>query len=123
MPSAQDSVGFGRPGGERCQPSKSRPIDLVHLSRQTLGDRALEEEVLGLFLRQIDKVAERLARADDAERRRIAHALVGSARGVGAFAVADCAAEIEKSGYNAHLGRQLAAHLDKVSDFIASISR
>ena len=27
-------------------------MDLVHLSRITFGDRALEREVLGLFLRQ-----------------------------------------------------------------------
>ncbi len=29
-----------------------RPIDLVHLARTTLGDRALEREVLQLFDRQ-----------------------------------------------------------------------
>ena len=32
----------------------SRPIDLVHLARQTLGDRSLEQEVLRLFLTQME---------------------------------------------------------------------
>ena len=31
------------------RPSGGRPIDLVHLARQTGGDKALESEVLALF--------------------------------------------------------------------------
>ena len=38
-----------------------RPIDLVHLSRQSLGDRALEIELLTLFERQAEQIAARLA--------------------------------------------------------------
>ena len=39
---------------ETAPQSASRPIDLVHLARQTLGDRSLEQEVLRLFLTQMD---------------------------------------------------------------------
>ena len=33
-------------------PSKVRPIDLVHLAKQTMGDKTLEIEVLQMFARQ-----------------------------------------------------------------------
>jgi len=35
---------------EAGRESSSRPVDLVHLSRYTLGDRALEREVLSFFV-------------------------------------------------------------------------
>ncbi len=41
----------------------SRPVDLVHLSRYTLGDRALEGEVLELFCTQSPIYLERLRAA------------------------------------------------------------
>ena len=72
------------------------PLDLVHLSRRTLGDRALEREVLSLFVRQCDVYLERLHCARDGEARRCAaHALAGSAQAVGAFAVAEEAFAVE----------------------------
>ena len=40
----------------------SRPVDLVHLSRYTLGDRALEREMLDLFCTQSAVYLERLSR-------------------------------------------------------------
>ena len=72
------------------------PLDLVHLSRRTLGDRTLEREVLSLFVRQCDVYLDRLHRARDGEARRCAaHALAGSAQAVGAFAVAREAFAVE----------------------------
>jgi len=47
------------PSGEERKPS-SRPVDLVHLSRYTLGERALEREVLELFCIQSLVYLERL---------------------------------------------------------------
>jgi len=74
-------------------------IDLVHLSRQTLGDHGLEQELLGLFARQARDVAARLAtppRADENKwRADLAHTLKGSAAAVGAGAVARAAAAYE----------------------------
>jgi HPt (histidine-containing phosphotransfer) domain-containing protein len=73
-----------------------RPIDLVHLSRQTLGDRDLEIELLSLFERQSAQAVQRLrshtACADPKWRRDLAHTLKGSARAIGATRVA-CAAQ------------------------------
>lgn len=74
---------------ECAPPSFERPIDLVHLARQTLGDRALEQEVLGLFVVQTRAVLEQLQEASDQRRRmELAHTLKGSARSVGAWQVA-----------------------------------
>jgi HPt (histidine-containing phosphotransfer) domain-containing protein len=74
-----------------------RPIDLVHLSRMTLGDRALEREVLTLFERQIGFLMERIETAPAPVAAAAAHTLKGSAKGIGAFAMAKAAARIEEA--------------------------
>ena len=75
------------------------PVDLAHLARYTLGDRALEREVLELFCGQSRVYLEHLhaARSEQAWRD-AAHSLKGSAQAVGAWRVADAAraAEIGK---------------------------
>lgn len=74
-----------------------RPVDLVHLSKYTLGNRSLENELLGLFRNQADVYLARLDEAgDDKEWRDAAHSLKGSARGLGAWALGDLAEEAEK---------------------------
>lgn len=117
------SVSFSAPGGEICKPSRPRPIDLAHLSRQTLGDRGIEQEVLAMFVQQVVMVRERIAQATPAERVMLAHGLRGSAGGVGAFDLADVAAAIEFDPHDTPLQLKLAAGIDEVRDFIASISR
>jgi len=73
-------------------------IDLVHLSRQTLGDSVLENELLSLFSRQAEHIVGRLSEpVDDRTRVELAHTLKGSARAVGAFAVADAAERYEST--------------------------
>lgn len=76
------------------------PIDLTHLRRMTLGDAALEREVLTMFSEQASRLAKSLA-AMPADASALAHTLKGSARAIGAFAVGDAAAHLEtliKSG-------------------------
>ncbi len=70
------------------------PIDIAHLRRMTLGDTALEREVLTMFSMQASRLAEALA-AMPADAPALAHTLKGSARAIGAFAVADAAAHLE----------------------------
>jgi HPt (histidine-containing phosphotransfer) domain-containing protein len=83
------------------------PIDLVFLARQTFGDRAVEQEVLGLFREQAPRLAaaaRTAARgADGTERARVAHRLAGAARAIGAGAVASAAAEVERHAAEAAL--------------------
>jgi HPt (histidine-containing phosphotransfer) domain-containing protein len=119
----ETGVAFSKPGGEMCGAARARPVDMEHLSRQTMGDRDLEREVLDLFVQQVVSVRGRIADADEKGRVMLAHGLKGSARGVGAFAVADCAAEIEKNPRDKAAVRRLAGLIDDVRDFIAAISR
>ena len=114
---------FSMPGGEVCGRAPSRPVDLVHLARQTMGDRDLDREVLCLFVQQALSARDRIADAGESERLNLAHGLKGSARGVGAFAVADCAAEIERQPNDARIVGKLGTLIEEVRDFIAAISR
>jgi HPt (histidine-containing phosphotransfer) domain-containing protein len=70
------------------------PIDFEHLSRMTLGDPALECEVLTMFVAQSAKLVDQLT-ALPPQAGALAHTLKGSARAIGAFAVADAAARLE----------------------------
>jgi HPt (histidine-containing phosphotransfer) domain-containing protein len=118
------AVAFAMPGGEGMSAApRARPVDLAHLAKQTLGDRALEQEVLRLFVHQALSTRDQIASADRSERLRLAHGLKGSARGIGAFAIADCVTEIEKQPDDKQLIKRLSALIDEVRDFIAAISR
>jgi HPt (histidine-containing phosphotransfer) domain-containing protein len=70
------------------------PIDFEHLERMTLGDAAIEQEVLTLFSAQSAKLMHTLA-ALPADASALAHTLQGSARAIGAFAVAEAATRLE----------------------------
>ncbi|MEP1206449.1 MAG: Hpt domain-containing protein [Rhizobiaceae bacterium] len=78
--------------------SAKNPVDLVHLSRQSLGDRSLENEILRLFHSQSQLYLDRLECATTAEERKLAaHTVVGSARGLGAWKVAQEAELVERA--------------------------
>lgn len=87
------------PAGLRQASGGDCAIDLVHLSRQTLGDRALEVELLRLFERQCEQIVARLEGAGPSggsrARQDLAHTLKGSAQAIGAGAVAAAAARYE----------------------------
>src|SRR5260221_9386648 len=91
------------------------PIDFVHLKRMTLGDAGLEQEVLAMFAAQSASLLNTLATMP-ADAPALAHTLKGSARAIGAFAVADAAARLEAviSG-----GADPADELTALSDSVA----
>jgi HPt (histidine-containing phosphotransfer) domain-containing protein len=92
----------------------ARPVDLVHLSRYTLGDRALEREVLELFCSQSAIYVERLrAAASDKEWGEAAHSLKGSARAIGAWRTASAAEHAEALAGEA-LAQARAARLGEI---------
>jgi HPt (histidine-containing phosphotransfer) domain-containing protein len=75
------------------------PIDHAHLGRYTMGSRPLEVEVLQLFAGQAPATLAELQAATDAKAWHMAaHTLKGSARAVGAFAVANAAERAERAG-------------------------
>jgi len=70
------------------------PIDLMQLQRMTLGDAALEREVLAMFASQSARLIGTLA-ALPSEAAALAHTLKGSARAIGASRVAHSASALE----------------------------
>lgn len=92
-------------------------IDLVHLSLQTMGDTALEVELLNLFDKQAETISERLATQGMIQSGRwradLAHTLKGSARAIGASRVAKAAEAYET--------RLLSGAGESAVDLIAAI--
>lgn len=74
----------------------SPAIDLAFLERYTLGDADLQKEILELFAAQLETSLGKLGSAETAQDwLRAAHTLKGSARTVGANALADSAQAAE----------------------------
>jgi HPt (histidine-containing phosphotransfer) domain-containing protein len=73
----------------------AEPIDLTHLSRMTLGDLSLEQEVLRLFERQAIMLMARMQGAEPPLVAASAHTIKGSARGIGAWRIARDAETVE----------------------------
>ena len=74
-----------------------QPVDRSHLFRMTLGDHGLEGEVLRLFERQAGMLIGRMATAQPACIKALAHTLDGSARGIGAWRVSQAAQDVERT--------------------------
>ena len=104
-------------------PSRSRPLDLVHLAVQTMGDKDLEAEVLQVFSRQARLALQEMGSADKAGMVAIAHRLKGAASAVGAFAVADAAMRVEAREGDAGLVAKLAAAVVDAENFILKLCR
>ncbi|ODA68914.1 hypothetical protein A7A08_00748 [Methyloligella halotolerans] len=96
-------------------PGKTAALDRAHLARYTAGDAELEQEVLGLFADQSVIYLERMRCAEtESAWRDAAHSMKGSAKAVGAFAVAAAAeaAETSPGGYTFEERKRLLATLE-----------
>jgi len=91
------------------------PIDIEHLQRMTLGDVSLEREVLAMFSAQAVSLIGSLATLP-ADTGALAHTLKGSARAIGAFAVAEAARGLEIAIQN---GDDPTEALAELSDAVA----
>ena len=99
-----------------------RPVDLVHLARHTLGNRDLEREVLQIFVRQSVLYLDRIRGAKTGtERQMAAHTIKGSARGIGAWEVADLAEKLESSAPGSGTVASLDSAVEKTNRFISSL--
>jgi hypothetical protein len=101
---------MGKPAANAAAPSDVSPaaavetaIDFEHLARMTFGEHNLEREVLMLFDRQAGILLARMQDAPPSVVAAYAHTLKGSARGIGAWRVAEAADAVETN----------AVHLDK----------
>ena len=75
----------------------AKAVDYEHLRNQAANNLGVMREVLGLFVTHCEQVLGELERAgDEASWKQWTHTLKGSARGVGAFAVAEAAADAER---------------------------
>jgi HPt (histidine-containing phosphotransfer) domain-containing protein len=93
---ADQSANVGHAVAPPLAPS-TPALDLAHLSRMTLGESALEREVLALFDRQADMLLARMASEEPRMVAALAHTLAGSASGIGAWKVAEAAAAVERA--------------------------
>ena len=118
-----EEVAFCQPGGEGTRAAASKPVDLTHLGAQTMDDRDLQSEVLKLFIHSAEMFVVQLDGADSERRRSLAHKLKGSARAIGAFALADKAAKLEDHSDDAAVLKAVRDEIVRVEDFIASILR
>lgn len=115
------AIEFTNAVNPQLKPEEARsarpPIDLDHLARQTMGDLDLRREVLGMFLDQLTSTRVALAAEQGESRGRIAHTLRGAAAGIGAFAVSECAANVERSPDDPALVERLITLIDEVRVF------
>lgn len=105
------------------RPSGGRPIDLVHLARQTGGDKGLETEVLALFARQARQAVAQFGALEGSGRAELAHRLAGAAKGVGAFEVARCAESIEAKPANSAAVAAFTKAVVEADNFIVGLTR
>lgn len=105
-----------------------RPVDLQHLARYTLGEPALEREVLELFSSQSGLYLEQLRTAmSDRDWRHAAHSLKGCARAVGAWRTAQAAERAEAlegdalAEFRAARIEEIEALLHEAKAYIASV--
>lgn len=118
-----DRIAFEVPAPLSGAQSTIRPLDLVHLARQTGGDRKLEDEILHLFRQQIGLYVNQLRLTSGRERKLIAHTIKGSARSVGAFALSRIAAQIEDAPGETSLIGAVENEVARLRDFIAGLNR
>lgn len=93
---AQSACSFDIQAPETQGCSNELPVDLEHLRRYTLGDKALEDEILRLFLAQLpETIASLRSAATERDWKMAAHTLKGSSRAVGAWRIARLAQQAE----------------------------
>jgi HPt (histidine-containing phosphotransfer) domain-containing protein len=84
------------------------PIDAEHLTQMTFGDRRLEREVLEIFRRQAAIMLSRIGGVEAGAAAAAIHTLKGSARGIGAWRVAQAAERLEHACGEADRAASLA---------------
>ncbi len=107
-----------------------KKIDMAHFDRMTMGDSGLQVEVLGLFREQGEIWRKLLDPANSTPDFMVgAHTIKGSARGIGAWELAEICGRAEEAARGGNLSRdekhiwreQIISSLEEVTDEIAHI--
>ncbi|HCL64033.1 MAG TPA: Hpt domain-containing protein [Rhizobium sp.] len=107
----------------RC-PSRTRPIDLVHLATKTKGDKGAEIEILQMFARQARICLHAFSGGDSRDAARAAAGrLRNAALSVGAFGVSTAAEAVERDMPDTAGVAALCAAVLEVENFILKICR
>ncbi len=97
-----------RPQREASAAPDPQVLDLAHLQRYSMGDRALEADLLALFRTQVQMQANAIAASDDASSWKLStHTLKGVARTLGAWQIARTAEDLESVGHDGEPGRKM----------------
>jgi HPt (histidine-containing phosphotransfer) domain-containing protein len=120
---AAANIAFDLQPARAACPSQDRPVDLVHLANQTMGDKDLENEVLQMFARQARKSLQEIAGTDAAGIAAAAHCLKGAAAAVGAFKVSAAAERLEANAGDAALQANVGAAVVEAENFILKLCR
>jgi HPt (histidine-containing phosphotransfer) domain-containing protein len=124
MAMAAAQIAFEAPENKKAAcPSQERPVDLVHLARQTMGDKALEAEVLQMFARQARQLVHEMMNADAPRIVAVAHRLQGAAKAVGAFKVAAVAERLEANPTDTGLLAVVHSAVVEAENFIFGLCR
>ncbi len=98
-------------------------LDLVHLSRQTMGDSKLEQEILTIFRNQCEICDRSLTISNDPKQlAEIAHQMKGCARSVGAWGIAREAAILEDNPSKSQSITHLRDQIHRVEEFLTSMA-
>ncbi|MDL2405667.1 Hpt domain-containing protein [Rhizobium calliandrae] len=118
------NIAFEAPDNSRgAAPSRERAIDLVHLAKQTMGDKALEVEVLQMFARQARSCLQEIGSGDPKRAVAASHRLKGAAAAVGAFKVADAANALESDVGDPARMAVVTSCVIEAENFILKLSR
>lgn len=99
-------------------------LDLVHLSRQTMGDSKLEQEILVLFLLQCQSCEDALlSPTNTGQLTDVAHQMKGCAKAVGAWDIAQTAGLLEKNPDKKHLILKLHDQLHLVKKYLKFLTK
>jgi len=96
-------------------------IDLDHLAGQTLYDKELQNEVLGLFHQQLLAARDNISDMDAEKRRDLAHCLVGAARAVGAFTLGRTIEALGRDPTNPGAVSQLITEIELLIPHVAAL--
>lgn len=96
-------------------------LDRAHFEHMTGGDRALQAEVIGLFVQQAERWKTTLT-ADEPDWRSAAHTLKGSARGIGLFDLAN-ACEAAEAAPDAEAAAALARVRDELGEALKALDQ